>query len=118
MILEVAANPNVPDEIQLRFREVGPARRVVRIRAPLRGLGEETLCAVTGWDAETQAPVPAWARRIEDSGDGLAMLIYGGSGGLRLKPLALDDPWNIESKHQWGEGYLTVKDEADLTLED
>lgn len=118
MILEVTANPNVPEEIQLRFRETGPARRVVRIRAPLRGLGVETLCAVTGWDAEAQAPVPAWARQIEDSGDGLATIVYGGTGGLRLKPLDRDEPWSLSSGVQWGEAYLTVKDEAGLVFAD
>ena len=118
MILEVSANANVPDEILLRFKEMGPARRVVRVRAPLRGLGEETVCDLTGWDAGAQAPVPAWARLIEDSGDGIATIVYGGNGGIRLRPVSIVEPWSLESSNQWGEAYLTIKDEKDLVFGD
>jgi hypothetical protein len=51
---------------------------------------------------------------IEDSGSGLAHLVYGKIYGLRFKPIAIDEPWNLESPNQWGEAYLSLSSERDL----
>ena len=57
---------------------------------------------------------PAYAQLVEDSGSGLAHLVYGGIYGLRFKPLAVDEPWSLDSPHQWGETHLSLATDRDL----
>ena len=118
MVVEVECNPNCESSIFARFKEVGPARRVTQIRSFERS-AEGEWCWVTGWtDSETQPLAPAYAQTVEDSGAGLAHLVYGGIWGVRLKPVTIDEEWNLESRHQWGEPYLSLADAKDLRFAD
>ncbi len=68
-----------------------------------------------GWSENEQSPAcPAYARLIEDSGSGLAYLVYGGLYGLRFRPIQVDEPWSLQSAHQWGEAYLSLADVRDV----
>ena len=76
-------------------------------------------CRVTGWSDDEQVPTcPAYAQLVEDSGSGLAYLVYGGLYGLRFKPTDVDEPWSLPSPSQWGEAYLSLADARDLRYAD
>jgi hypothetical protein len=70
---------------------------------------------VTGWSDNSETPeCPAYALVVEDSGAGLAHLVYGGIYGLRFKPVDAEQSWSLESPHQWGETHLSLSSERDL----
>ena len=97
MIVEVESNENCQDSVFARFKEVSPARQILYVRLYDRNpLGEWYW--VTGWSDDQQTPVcPAYAQLVEDSGAGLAHLVYGGVYGLRFKPI------NVEEARSSGE---------------
>ena len=105
MIVEVESNDNCEAGVFARFKEAGPARPVTQIRVYDRTPAGEW-CRVTGWsDNEMMPACPAYARLVEDSGSGLAYVVYGGLYGLRLKPIDADEAWGLQSTRQWGEPY-------------
>jgi hypothetical protein len=59
-------------------------------------------------------PCQAFGQLVEDSGSGLAHLVYGGIYGLRFKPATMEEPWSLASSHQWGETHLSLSSERDL----
>ena len=61
---------------------------------------------VTGWDDD--GPCQAMAALAEDSGDGVILLVFGGSQGIRLKPEGDDAPWDLADTGQWGEPCLML----------
>jgi hypothetical protein len=118
MIVEVESNENCETSSFARFKEVGPARPVLQVRLYDRNPAGEWYW-VTGWSDQADAPVcPAYAQPVEDSGAGLAYLVYGGLYGLRFKPVDRDEPWSLESPHQWGEAYLSLASDHDLRYAD
>ncbi|HET6464890.1 MAG TPA: hypothetical protein VLY20_04295 [Nitrospiria bacterium] len=108
MYFEVDENPNCPNSVSMRFKEVGPVKRVKQLRVSDRK-SEGELCWVTGWSDDSNQPLcPAYAQPVEESGQGLAYLIYGGNWGLRLKPVDLNEDWDLSSPNQWGEAFLLI----------
>ncbi len=114
MYLEIETNPNFEGSYFLRFSEMGPPRAISHVKSYERSpLGE--WCAITGWSDEEDDPIcPAFAQKVEDSGAGMAYLIFGGNWGLRLKPEENTGEWNLYDDSQWGEGYLLIGEERDL----
>ena len=118
MIVEVESNDNCADSFFARFKEAGPARPVIQVRLYDRNSAGEWYW-VTGWSDNTETPsCRAYGQLVEDSGSGLTHLVYGGIYGLRFKPVAIDEPWNLESAHQWGDTHLSLSSERDLRFED
>jgi hypothetical protein len=118
MIVEVETNENCETSFFARFKEAGPARPVLQVRLYDRSPAGEWYW-VTGWSDNEETPAcPAYSQRVEDSGAGFAYLVYGGLYGLRLKPLHVDEPWILDSTHQWGEAYLSLSSERDLRYAD
>jgi hypothetical protein len=114
MIVEVESSENCEASFFARFKEAGPARPVVQVRLYDRNPAGEWYW-VTGWSDDPERPAcPAYAQRIEDSGAGLAYLVYGGIYGLRFQPIAVEIAWNLENPHQWGETHLSLSSERDL----
>ena len=114
MIVEVESNENCEASFFARFKEAGPARPVEQARLFERNPAGEWYW-VTGWSDNTETPAcPAYAQLVEDSGSGLAHLVYGGIYGLRFKPITIEEPWSLVSPHQWGEAYLSLASERDL----
>ncbi len=114
MIVEVDSNDNCESSFFARFKEAGPARPVTQVRLYERNPAGEWYW-VTGWSDNAEAPAcPAYVQLVEDSGSGLAHLVYGGIYGLRLKPITAEEPWSLASPHQWGEAYLSLSSERDL----
>lgn len=118
MIVEVESNANCESSFFARFKEAGPARPVVQVRLYDRNPAGDWY-QVTGWSDDPEHPTcPACARPVEDSGAGLAILVYGGIYGLRFKPLHNEEPWSLDSRDQWGEAYLSLSSERDLRYGD
>ena len=114
MIVEVESSENCEAGLFARFKEAGPARPVVQVRLYERNPVGEWYW-VTGWSDNAERPLcPAYAQRVEDSGSGLAHLVYGGIYGLRFKPVSPEEPWRLDSGHQWGETHLSLSSERDL----
>lgn len=118
MVIEVDSNPNCESSVFARFKEVGPARRVVQVRSFERTAQGEW-CWVTGWTDHQETPhCPAYAQTVEDSGAGLAHLVFGGIWGIRLKPVTVQEEWDLQSRNQWGEPYLSLAESKDLRYAD
>jgi hypothetical protein len=114
VILEVESNDNCSMTIFARFKEAGPARLVSQVRLYDRNPAGEWYW-VTGWsDHETHPACSAYAQLVEDSGSGLAHLVYGGLYGVRFRPVDVDEPWSLGSSAQWGEAYLSLASDRDL----
>ncbi|MGP0566242.1 MULTISPECIES: hypothetical protein [unclassified Nitrospina] len=116
MFLEVEPCGNVDQPFSMMYREMESPREVYAIKYTVQGSDQPV--QVTGWDAETNAPCPAYACRVEESGDGVALLIYGGTGGLRLKGLDDESAWDLHSAHQWGETHLVYPKDAFIVYKD
>jgi hypothetical protein len=118
MFVEVEPNPNCEQSVFARFKEVGPAQRVVQVKSFERTPQGEW-CWVTGWSNDPEQPCcPAFVQMVEDSGAGLTHLVFGGMWGVRLKPVVLQEEWSLDSLHQWGEPYLSLADPNDVVGEE
>ncbi len=117
MILEIESNLNFDGSYFIRFKEIGPPRRVTHLKSYERCSRGEW-CVITGWCDDPDQPLcPVYAQRVEDSGSGSAFIVYGGNWGLRLKPENEIKDWDLYDPGQWGEGYLSLGDERDLRYE-
>ncbi len=79
----------------------------------LRRDGSEGPCAVTGWSAD--GACPAYAAKVWDSGDGVALLVYGGGEGIRLKHADSTAEWDLADRDQWGEPCLLLEPGAEVS---
>ena len=114
MFLEVESSKNCELSLFLRFKEVEPPKPVIQIKSYERASNGEW-CDVVGYSDDEDTPwSTAMAQPVEDSGAGLAILIFGGVGGIRLKPVSCEEAWNLESRKQWGETHLLLADSRDL----
>ncbi|MBI3996074.1 MAG: hypothetical protein HY352_00290 [Candidatus Omnitrophica bacterium] len=112
IVLEIEANPNC-DAVDMRvFHELEPPRPVTHVRLELEGRSSQWY-AVVGWGLDGHAQ-PAMAQRVDDSGDGVAILIQGKEAGLRLRPLESQEAWQVPHPQQWGAPFLLIGDQADL----
>ena len=115
--VEVEPNDNCLDLPLQVFQNLGPSKRIAQVKI-YQPDGSGKLHLVTGWSSdEGGSPCPAYYSPVEDSGSGVAYLVYGGDWGIRLTPLDLEGEWKIESPHQWGEPCLLLADEADIVVE-
>ena len=118
MIVEVESNENCEASVFARFKEAGPARPVVQVRLYERNPAGEWYW-VTGWSDNGEAPpCQAYVQPVEDSGAGLAYLVFGGIYGLRFRPLDSDEPWSLANPKQWGDTYLSLASDRDVKYTD
>ena len=104
--VEVEAGENSDMSLLRVFDAREEPREVTRV-VTLRRDGSEGPCAVTGWSVD--GACPAYAASVWDSGDGVALLIYGGDEGIRLKHADSDAPWDVADAGQWGEPCLLLE---------
>ncbi len=116
MFLEIEPNANTDVSFNMVYRDVSPPREVFCIKYFVQDHDEPV--QVTGWDAESGSPCPAYACAIDESGDGTALLIYGGSGGIRMKPLEDESEWSVNSPGQWGESHLVYPKDSFIVYKD
>ena len=106
MFLEIEENPNCFASPLQVFDALSPPKPALKMR--LEREGETILCWVTGIE-KGGAPCLAYAVKVSDSGSGFSFLIYGGSWGLRFKPVQFEqEPWDLANLNQWGEPYKFV----------
>jgi hypothetical protein len=116
LMLEVEDNPNCDGVPQLIFNTLGESRQVTEVIAADFGK-DPAPHRVTGWSSEGDgSPCPAYAVPIEESGAGQALLVYGGDWGLRFMPVEVDEEWSLDSSNQWGENFLSLDDESQVTF--
>lgn len=115
MILEeIEENPNCRPADMMRFREIGPAKKVVQVRLYDHDPNGRWY-QVTGWTDQKEAPTAeAFIQPVEDSGSGIAYLLHSaGNCGLRFKPDP-ESPWSLTDPTQWGEPFLLLGDLQDV----
>lgn len=106
VFIRIEENPNCDSWDGQIFQARTAPRPVHHVRCDRRG--EAVWCAITGLDPDN-APCPAMACIVEDSGDGACYLVFGGEWGLRLRD---------ESGDTWGVPYMLLpRDGADLRFE-
>ena len=109
--VNVEASSNCPMQMERMFETLGEPREVHWAVAP-NPMGEDVRCRVTGWSSE--GPCPAYGVLVEDSGEGILMLIYGGDEGIRLKPADSLNEWDVNYPSQWGEACLLLDKDVEL----
>ncbi len=116
IILEVEENPNcdyMPMLLYEAHRSPTPIHRV-RLEESGRPAG---VYEVTGWSSEEDGtPTPARYAPVSDSGQVVVHLVYGDDWGIRLRPEGSNETWDIDSPNQWGEPYLMLIDEGDVSV--
>lgn len=110
--VEVEAGENSDMSLLRMFDAREEPREVTQVFA-LRRDGTEGLCTVTGWSAEGLCP--AYAVSVWDSGDGVALLIYGGDEGIRLRHVDSNALWDVADASQWGEPCLLLEAGTDAS---
>ena len=112
--VEVEENANSMRMPQHVFPALGRRRPLFEITVPGRS-GVDALHHVTGWSsAGGGTPCPAYCVPVEDSGSSetvLSFLVIGGDWGLRFRPVAVDEPWSLDSPHQFGEPCLLLAED-------
>lgn len=110
--INIEDNPNCRESGQVVFCTEGPRRRLASIVAATAE-GDQ-VCDVTGVGPDGGF-VPAYAQKIQDSGEGTAFLIFGGAWGIRLRAERhCGEPWSLDSPRQWGEAYKIYGNEQEL----
>ncbi len=104
--LFIDPNPNCREGCDQLFLAISAPRPVRLVQHPSGG-DEAVVCEVAGYTSQGGGtPCPASAVLVEDSGAGVATLIYGGDWGLRLTPR--------DGRPAFGEPYLLLDEEAIL----
>lgn len=109
IVVEIPPNPNC-ESVDLRVFHDVEAPRLVRQVCLQQANEPAAWYDVTGWTLEG-TPCPALARRVDDSGEGLAVLVTGGDAGLRLRQVGSTQAWSMDDPHQRGESFLLMADE-------
>ena len=112
VLIEIPDNPNCVSVEQRVFHDLAPAQAITQVRLS-RPDGVAAWCDVTGWTT-AGAPCPARWQKVDDSGEGVAYLVYGGEAGLRFRLAGADGPWRLDAPDQWGEPFLIIADVKDV----
>ena len=116
MYLEVEPCSNCQESVSKIYHVISKSRPIGSIQYE-RG-GKEIPVSITGWDAKTETPCLAYACQIEESGDGVALLIFGGNGGIRMKPIDDNAEWDVNNSNQWSESHLVFPRNSIVTYLD
>lgn len=114
IIIEIPENLNCQPMDMRLFHDLERSRVVEQVRLE-REPGRPEWFEVVGW-TERGEPCIAHAQKVDDSGEGVAFLIHGGTAGLRLRSFGSQQSWNEASAEQWGEPILILTDSEDFVL--
>ena len=103
--VDVESGPNSSWAVVKIFQATDVAKEITWV-STMRPDGSVGGCLVTGWS--DAGPAPAYAATVSDSGEGLVLLIYGGTHGVRLKKEDSLEPWDLSDSEQWGEPCLLL----------
>ena len=114
LVIEIAPNLNC-EPVELRvFHDLEPPRPITQVcLEAVAGGGGPQWYAITGWTTAGTTCL-ALARKVDDSGEGVALLVSGGDAGLRLRPAASNAPWRLEDQTQQGVPFLLIGDAGDV----
>ena len=110
-IIDIADNPNC-EATERVFHDVEPPQPVSQARVSRDG-ATPLWHDITGWTTEGGA-CPALAQKVDDSGEGVSFLVFGGEAGLRLRPAGSTAAWSVTDAAQWGEPFLLLGDSNDI----
>ena len=118
LAIEISPNPNC-DPVELRvFHDLELPRHIVQVRVEgSADVGDPQWYTVTGWTT-AGATCPALARRVDDSGEGVVLLVSGGDAGLRLRPVGSGGTWRLDDAGQRGESFLLLADDGSIRYEE
>ena len=116
IIIEIEPNSNCEAVDMRLFHDLEPARRVHQVRLE-REFGKPQWFDVTGWTQDEKCR-EALVQKVDDSGDGIALLIHGGDAGLRFRPSASDASWHSGNPDQWGLPFFLTVDMQDIKIEE
>ena len=105
IVIEVEESENSLFAVTRSFQTMEDPRPVSRV-VTYGPDGSEGLFEVVGWAED--GPVAAFATLVDDSGEGSALLLYGGDEGIRLRPEGSTRDWALEEPSQWGEPFLLL----------
>jgi hypothetical protein len=112
MEINIDDNPNCDGVGQMIFNEIEPPKPIEAIMTT--GSQGDIKCRIVGVESDGRF-VQAYARKINDSGEGTCYLIYGGGWGIRMKPEAFaQESWNFKDPNQWGEAYKVYANVEDI----
>lgn len=114
IIIEIPENSNCQSMDMRVFHDLERSRVVEQVCLE-REPGRPEWFEVVGWTERGEACI-AGAQKIDDSGEGVAFLIHGGTAGLRLRFAGSQESWSEASAEQWGEPILIVADSKDFIL--
>ena len=112
IVIEIPPNQNC-EAVDMRvFHDLEPPRPVSQVRLE-RERGVLQWYEVVAWTLAGTAK-QAHAQKVDDSGEGVALLIYGGDAGVRLRPVGSSQPWQLDHPQQMGLPFIITTDVADL----
>ena len=112
VVIDIPQNPNC-EAVEMRvFHDLELPRQILQIRFE-REPDNPQWYEIVGWTS-ANTPAPAWAQKVDDSGEGVALLVYGGEAGLRLRPAGSYEPWQLDNPRQLGLPFLILTDLDDL----
>lgn len=114
IIIEIPENSNCQPVDMRIFHDLERSRVVEQVCLE-RQPGRSEWFEVVGWTEKGEACI-AHAQKIDDSGEGVAFLIHGGTAGLRLRAAGSQEPWSETSAEQWGEPLLILAESKDFIL--
>ena len=111
LMIEVEESDNCPFDVTRSFQTVEDPRPIARVTTTGPD-GKESTYQIVGWSA--QGATQAYAALVDDSGEGAAMLVYGDTEGVRLKPVGSTKAWSLDSPTQWGDIFLLLGSDAQV----
>ena len=112
VVIEIPQNPNCETVDMRVFHDLEPPRPVTQVRLE-RERGVLQWYEVVAWTLAGTAE-QAHAQKVDDSGEGVAFLIYGGDAGIRLRPAGNSQAWQLDHPKQMGLPFIITTDVADL----
>ncbi len=109
LVIEVEESENSLFAVTRSFQTMEDPRPVSKVSTFAPG-GAEAMYEVVGWSSD--GLVTALAALVDDSGEGSALLVYGGDEGIRLRPEGSPLDWSLEEPSQWGEPFLLLAHDA------
>ena len=106
LVIEVEESENSLFGVTRSFQTIGDPRPISRVAA-FTPDGTEGIFDVVGWSSA--GAVTAFAALVDDSGEGSALLVYGGEEGIRLRVGGSGGDWSLEDASQWGEVFLLLE---------
>jgi len=114
ILIEIPPNPNCIGVDTRVFHDLAPPQQVSQVRLE-RQAGRIQWYDIAGWTM-AGTPCSVMIQKVDDSGEGVAFLIYGGEAGLRLKLPGHTTPWQLDDPAQWGEPFLLLSNLSDVRL--